>query len=70
MDLLEDARSQGHNFQLLQKPVHPSVILSMIGELATGDSLAGSRKSPKPVTALPVKAAPRVLRIPQYAGTL
>ena len=70
MDLLEDARSQGHDFQLLQKPVHPSVILSMIGELATGDSLAGSRKSPKPVTALPVKAAPRVPRIPQYAGTL
>jgi DNA-binding NtrC family response regulator len=46
MDLLEDARSQGHNFQLLEKPVHPSVMLSMIGELATENSLAGSRKSP------------------------
>jgi CheY-like chemotaxis protein len=54
-DLLEDARSQGHNFQLLQKPVHPSVMLSMIGELATENSLASSRNSPKPVTALRLK---------------
>jgi CheY-like chemotaxis protein len=68
-DLLEDARSQGHNFQLLQKPVHPSVMLSMIGELATENSLARSRTSPRPVAALPVKAAPRILRTPEYAGT-
>jgi CheY-like chemotaxis protein len=34
-DLLEDARSQGHNFQLLEKPVHPSIMLSKIGALAT-----------------------------------
>lgn len=33
-DLLEDARSQGHDFQLLHKPVHPSTILSMVGALA------------------------------------
>jgi DNA-binding response OmpR family regulator len=58
MDLLEDARSQGHDFQLLQKPVHPSVMLSRIGALATENSLAGSRTSPRPVPALPVKAAP------------
>jgi CheY-like chemotaxis protein len=69
MDLLEDARSQGHNFQLLQKPVHPSVMLSMIGELATENGLAGPRKSPKPVSALPIKFVPRMLRTPQYAGT-
>jgi DNA-binding NtrC family response regulator len=69
LDLLKDARSQGHNFQLLQKPVHPSLMLSMIGELATENSVAGSRTSPRPVTALPVKAAPRILRTPQYAGT-
>jgi CheY-like chemotaxis protein len=68
-DLLEDARSQGHNFQLLQKPVHPSVMLSMIGELATENSLARSMTSPRPVAALPVKAAPRILRTPEYAGT-
>jgi CheY-like chemotaxis protein len=67
-DLLEDARSQGHDFQLLQKPVHPSVMLSVIGELATENSLAGSRTSPRPFTALPVKAAPRILRTPEYAG--
>jgi DNA-binding NtrC family response regulator len=62
LDLLEDARSQGHNFQLLQKPVHPSVMLSMVGELATENSLAGPKT-------LPVKAARRILRTPQYART-
>jgi hypothetical protein len=34
LDLLEDARNQGHDFRLLQKPVHPSEILSTIGTLA------------------------------------
>jgi CheY-like chemotaxis protein len=34
-DLLEDARRQGHDFQLLEKPVHPSEMLSSIGALAT-----------------------------------
>jgi DNA-binding NtrC family response regulator len=34
LDLLEDARSRGHNFQLLQKPVHPSAMLSIIRALA------------------------------------
>jgi CheY-like chemotaxis protein len=32
--LLEDAHSQGHNFELLQKPVHPSVILMSLEALA------------------------------------
>ena len=45
-DLLEDARSQGHNFQLLEKPVHPSTMLSKIGalaaECATGSMLAST----------------------------
>jgi CheY-like chemotaxis protein len=44
-DLLEDARSQGHNFQLLEKPVHPSAMLSRIGELVTENSVAGSETS-------------------------
>jgi CheY-like chemotaxis protein len=70
LDLLKDARSQGHNFQLLQKPVHPSVMLSRIGALATENSLAGSRTSPRPVPALPIKAASRVLRMPRCTGTL
>jgi DNA-binding NtrC family response regulator len=69
LDLLEDARGQGHNFQLLQKPVQPSVMLSRIGELAAESSLAGSRTSPRPVPAVPVKAAPQTLRVSQYAGT-
>ena len=32
-DLLEDARSQGHDFQLLEKPVHPSTMLSEVAAL-------------------------------------
>jgi DNA-binding NtrC family response regulator len=30
LDLLKEAREQGHNFQLLPKPVHPSVLLQQI----------------------------------------
>jgi DNA-binding NtrC family response regulator len=33
-DLLEGARRQGHDFELLQKPVHPSVILMSIEGLS------------------------------------
>jgi CheY-like chemotaxis protein len=36
LDLLEDARAQGYDFRLLQKPVHPSEFLSAIGQLSTG----------------------------------
>ena len=69
-DLLKDARSQGHTFQLLQKPVHPSIMLSMIGVLATESSLAGSRTSPSPVPALPVyEASRRILRMQRRTGT-
>jgi hypothetical protein len=35
-DLLEDARAQGYDFRLLQKPVHPSEFLFEIGQLSTG----------------------------------
>jgi DNA-binding response OmpR family regulator len=33
-DLLEDARSQGNSFELLQKPVHPSEMLCRLEALA------------------------------------
>jgi CheY-like chemotaxis protein len=33
-DLLEDARRQGHDFAMLQKPIHPSEVLASIGALA------------------------------------
>jgi CheY-like chemotaxis protein len=32
-DFLEDARRQGHDFQLLEKPVHPSTTLSRVATL-------------------------------------
>jgi CheY-like chemotaxis protein len=34
-DLLENARAQGYDFRLLQKPVHPSEFLFEIGQLST-----------------------------------
>lgn len=33
LDLLEDARAQGHDFHLLLKPVHPTELLAEIGTL-------------------------------------
>jgi DNA-binding response OmpR family regulator len=33
MDLLKDARGNGHNFELLTKPVHPKELLTAIREL-------------------------------------
>jgi CheY-like chemotaxis protein len=44
-DLLRDARSQGHDFQLLRKPVHPSEMLSRIAALTTESILTGSETS-------------------------
>jgi DNA-binding response OmpR family regulator len=32
-DLLEEARAQGHNFELLTKPAHPTELLKKIDEL-------------------------------------
>jgi CheY-like chemotaxis protein len=56
-DLLKDARSQGHNFELLAKPVQPFVMLSRIGELAKMKNLARSGKSPRPIPQLASKGA-------------
>jgi CheY-like chemotaxis protein len=33
LDLLENARAQGHDFHLLLKPVHPSELLAKMGRL-------------------------------------
>ncbi len=38
-DLLASARTRGHNFRLLLKPVHPRVMLSNVGFLA-GESIS------------------------------
>lgn len=34
-DLLKDARTKGHDFQLLQKPIHPTDLLNAIRGLTT-----------------------------------
>ena len=39
-DLLWDARRQGHYFQLLEKPVHPSEMLASIRALAEENDLS------------------------------
>jgi DNA-binding NtrC family response regulator len=51
LDLLEDARIQGHDFHLLQKPVHPSEMLATIGTLATEHGLDTSRTTENPACA-------------------
>jgi CheY-like chemotaxis protein len=61
-DLLKEARGQGHNFQLLRKPVHPSVMLLRIDALAAESSTAAPRESPNPDPALPASA--RILQMP------
>jgi DNA-binding NtrC family response regulator len=47
-DLLEDARRQGHDFRLLQKPVHPSKMLASIQALAEESDLPGPTSTPLP----------------------
>lgn len=40
-DMLELARQQGHTFELLAKPVHPTVLLKRVAQiLKTGDAVA------------------------------
>ncbi|MGA2652121.1 MAG: response regulator [Terracidiphilus sp.] len=34
-DMLQAARDDGHNFELLSKPVHPKVLLDMIKKVST-----------------------------------
>jgi DNA-binding NtrC family response regulator len=52
-DLLEDAHSQGHYFELLQKPVHPSVILMSIEALEAESSLTCPKKTPSSIPKFP-----------------
>lgn len=33
-DLLEDAETQGHRFEILPKPIHPRVLLDYLGKIA------------------------------------
>ena len=63
-DLLKGARSQGHAFLLLPKPVHPSLMLLSIGALVAESTSAGPKKSPSPVPELPVKALPAMVLYP------
>jgi DNA-binding NtrC family response regulator len=57
-DLLKDACGQGNTFRLLQKPVHPSVMISNV-EALTAESSLGLGSIP----ALAVEALPRILQM-------
>jgi CheY-like chemotaxis protein len=65
-DLLKDVRAQGYTFQLLRRPVHPSVMLLSIGVLAADSGLAVPGESPSPVATLPASA--RILEMPRHTG--
>jgi CheY-like chemotaxis protein len=65
-DLLKDASAQLHNFQLLRKPVHPSLMLWTIGALAAESDLAAARESKSRDPALPASA--RILQMPRRTG--
>jgi CheY-like chemotaxis protein len=39
-DLLQDARSRGHDFPLLEKPIHPSQLLSQLEALVEDQGLS------------------------------
>jgi DNA-binding NtrC family response regulator len=67
-DLLEDARSRGHNFQLLRKPVHPSLMLLSISGHAAESGFASSKESPSAEAAAPASA--RILQMPRRARAL
>jgi DNA-binding NtrC family response regulator len=63
-DLLKDARRQGHTFELLQKPVNPSLMLKSIEAITTE---IVPRKAPGSVPAIPV--SPRAFQMPRRNGT-
>jgi CheY-like chemotaxis protein len=42
VDLLEDARAQGHDFDLLQKPVPPTELLLEVGKMVNATSQTGA----------------------------
>lgn len=63
-DLLKGARSQGHAFLLLPKPVHPSLMLLSIGALSGESTSAGPMKSTGSAPELPVKASPPMVPYP------
>jgi CheY-like chemotaxis protein len=67
-DLLKDARSRGHNFQLLREPVHPTLMLLSISALAAESGFASSDESPNAEAVVPASA--RILQMPRRARAL
>lgn len=47
-DLLEDARRQGHNFEVLSKPVHPSDLLERLRAISLPDMQSQISRDSKP----------------------
>lgn len=49
-DMLDDASSHGHRFELLSKPVHPSQLLDKVAELIGSPSSASLGTIPAPAS--------------------
>jgi hypothetical protein len=66
LDLLKEARAQGHDFHLLLKPVHPSELLAEIGTMR--DEKAPIKTARTTCMGRPAMARPALLaiaRVPQ-----
>ena len=48
IDLLKDANERGHDFEILPKPVHPSVIIDRLSEMRSEFKLAALPEKPSP----------------------
>jgi DNA-binding response OmpR family regulator len=57
-DLLEDARKQGYDFDLLVKPVHPTELLFQIGRLA-------NREAPIEITRAKIASVRKEMQMPR-----
>jgi CheY-like chemotaxis protein len=71
-DLLEDARAQGHEFDLLLKPVPPTELVFEVGKMVNGTAAIYAVQTlppPGPIPSAPVNAAPGILRKPRRTGT-
>jgi CheY-like chemotaxis protein len=51
VDLLEDARAQGHQFDLLLKPVPPTELLSELGRMINGTAAIPAIEAARPTVA-------------------
>lgn len=62
-DLLEDARKQGYDFDLLEKPVHPTELLCRIGRLT-------NREAPIEMTTTTMASVKKEMQVPRLTESI